>query len=395
MKKYITLFLILLVALPLVQCTKRSNPVDVVKPQGRFYTINFFSNNVNGDYMNDPPYRNILVYTPPGYDTTGATRYPALYLLHGYGGDDTYFKGLYNVGDILDDMINSGEIKPMIVVTPDANNQFGGGFYTNSPDVEGRSFAGMMQDFVTNEVVHEVDSIFYTIPDRHHRGISGHSMGGYGAVKLAMLRNDLYGSASSMSGPLAFWGGMPYDSSFTGLFELINYVFAENGGVPGDTITFTSIAPGPGKRLTNMMFALASAFTPHDPTNADYSCAHFYRTTMSSGYVDLPFDWSGNPMMSVWESWMANDVAAIAATGAAGVFTPDSTPLYLDAGDHDDLGLQYQTMTFDSLLTRMGVPPHTCTIYPSLISIYPADHTMLIATRLIDVLKFHNEVFNR
>lgn len=395
MKKYIALFLILLAALPLVQCSKRSNPVDVAKPQGGFFTSNYYSTNVGNDYMNDPPYRNILIYLPPGYDTSGATRYPVLYLLHGYGGDDTYYKGLYSVGNILDDMINSGEIQPMIVVTPDASNQFGGSFYTNSPEVGGRSFAGNMESFVTTDVVDYVDSTYYTLADRHHRGISGHSMGGYGAVKLAMLHNNLFGSASSMSGPLAFWGGMPYDSSFTGLFELINYVFAENGGAPNDTLdTFHRITPGPGKRLTNMMFAMASAFSPHDPANPDHTYAHFYRTIMSTGYVDLPFDSSGAPVIAVWQNWMANDVAAIAASGLAGVFAPDSTPLYIDAGDRDDLGFQFQAQAFDSLLTLSGIS-HTFAIYSGGGGPYIADHTMLIATRIREVLKFHNEVFKR
>ena len=391
----------MIAALLLTQCTKRKNPVDVNEPGGLYFTVQIRSAAIENDIMQDPPYRSVQVYTPPGYNASDTTtRYPVLYLLHGYGGTDTYFRGLFGLKESMDDMINSGKIKPMLVVTPDASNQLGGGFYTNSPDINGTSYAGRMQDFITNEVVAKIDSTFNTIPDRAHRAIAGHSMGGYGAIKIAMLRPDLFCATASMSAPLSFWGNMPNPPEgvpqFKGIFELIGQVFAENNGVPGDVAVYNSITPGPGKRVTNMMFAMAASFSPHDPaTPSQY--AHRFTTQTFSGYVDLPFDSSGAPAMSVWSRWMANDVLAIFAGGGAGVF--DSTALYFDAGNADDLGLQYHAQVFEGAIqvaNAYGMHiAYKSAVYAGDDAWYPADHTMWIGERIKDVVAFSDSVFNK
>lgn len=440
MKKYGLIFIAVMAGLLLIQCSERSNPVDITQPQGHFWSLFFESSSIYNDIMTDYWYRNILVYTPPGYDagdtlkpiatgidsihpgdtlvygdTTGGnapdsvdiippdtffvygdtswgTYYPVLYLLHGYGGDHTYYKGLYGLGQIMDEMILAGQIRPMIVVTPNATNNLGGSFYTNSPSFDGQSYGGKMQDFITEEVVHIVDSVFNTLPDRQHRAIAGHSMGGYGAIKLAMLRNDLFGSAASMSAPIAFWGSYPTDSSFAGFQAMFPAVFAENNFNPGDTAAFYSIHPGTGKRLTNFMFAMAVAFSPHDPANPDTSYGHRFTTNQFAGMLDLPFDADGNLAMPVWNLWMANDVAAIFANGGEGVF--DSTALYIDAGDQDDLYLQYHAQALHQAADLFGVT-HEYHIYPSMGNLYPADHTSLISDRVREVARFNDAYFHR
>jgi S-formylglutathione hydrolase FrmB len=446
MKKYLAILTILALALIINQCSKRDNPVDVEPDHGGYYTLFFESNAIKDDVMDDFWFRNILVYAPPGYDSgdtlrpiatdidsiieadtivyshqevdsTGDTTtiidsvhtfppetlwvygdtalgvyYPVLYLLHGYGGNHNYFKGLYDLADIMDELINSGQIDPMIVVTPNATNNLGGSFYTNSPEISGQSYAGRMQDFITDEVVRIIDSVYNTIPTRQMRGISGHSMGGYGAIKLAMLRNDLFGSASSMSGPLTFWGTNPESNLFGGILELLPFMFAENNFIPPDTVAFYQITPAPTKRVTNMMFAMASAFSPHDPANSDMSYAHRFATTGFEGYVDLPFDVNGNVAMPVWNLWMQNDVAAIFSGGASGVF--DSTALYFDSGIEDDLAMNFHAQTFDGLASLLGVA-HTYEIYGSSEDLYAPDHTTMIAERIKKIARFHDQAFNQ
>ncbi|HBC46268.1 MAG TPA: hypothetical protein DEO84_00730 [candidate division Zixibacteria bacterium] len=445
MKKYAIIFLGLIAALILAQCSKRSNPVDITAEHGRYWSLYFESDAIKGDKMTDFWWRQILVYTPPGYnpgdtltpiatavdsihpgdtiifgDTTGGhapdsvhiilpdtffvygdtsygTYYPVLYLLHGYGGDHEYFKGYYNLSDILDELILSGQIRPMIVAMPNATNNLGGSFYTNSPDFgTGQSYAGRMQDFIANEVVHVVDSVFNTQKDREHRGIAGHSMGGYGALKLAMLRSDLFASASSMSGPLAFYGQKTFDSTatFAGLISLMPVVFEENNFTPGDTAAFYTIKPASTKRLTNMMFAMASAFSPHDPANPDTSYMHRFTTGQFAGALDLPFDANGQLALSVWQHWMANDVTATLAYLPAGALS--ATDVYVDAGDHDDLYLQYQAAVFDGLITAANpARRYAYQIYSGSSGLFVADHMSMIHERIKEVAKFHNETFNR
>jgi S-formylglutathione hydrolase FrmB len=440
MKKYAIIFLGMIAAMILVQCSKRSNPIDTTTEHGRYWSLYFESNAIKGDKMSDFWWRQILVYTPPGYDigdtlrgvptdsvftpqettyvdtnmvitppettivygdTLPGTYYPTLYLLHGYGGDHEYFKGLFNIGDIMDELITSGQIKPMIIAMPNATNNLGGSFYTDSYEPgTNQVYAGRMQYFITDEVVHVVDSLFNTKKDREHRGIAGHSMGGYGALKLAMLRNDLFGSASSMSGPIDFWGKYP-DTTFLGIASLMPAVFQENQFIPGDTAAFYAISPGSGKRITNFMFAMASAFTPHDPTNPDTSYMHRFTTGQFSGALDLPFDVNGRLAVDstaaypipLWSKWMANDVTAILTQLPAGFLS--STDIYVDAGDHDDLYMQYQALVFSAVAAATNPRTFYSEIYSGSSGFYAADHMSMISERLKKVVKFHNVTFNR
>lgn len=397
MKKIFAFLIISALVLILMNCSDRELPVDADQPAGLYFSFGFTSGALSNNVMGDFPVREIMVYTPPGYDTYDhRTRYPVLYLLHGYGGDHNYYRGLFGLAETLDDLINSGEIEPMIVVTPDGSSNLGGGFYTNSPDTlagyPGQSFGGLYLDFIANEVVDSIDANYKTIPLRGFRGVSGHSMGGYGAVKMAMLRNDLFGSASSMSGPLGFnarFGDVP---NYIGMLSLLPVVFAENNFAPGDTAAYYAIRPGPQKTLTNMFFAMAAAFSPHDPSDPDTSVAHLVFSGREF-QVDLPFtagtDTGGVAIdSSVWGLWLANDVATMFLSVYSGVF--DSTDLYVDAGDHDDLYFNLQSRFFGVVSAE----------YIDFYEIYSgwgnrliADHTTFIGDRLRNVLMFHDGAF--
>jgi len=398
MKKLAILFLIAVTATTLNQCSQRENPVDPEIPQGNFWDLTFASQAVSDDIMQDPPGREVLVYTPPGYDQSDSTTtYPVLYLLHGFGGDQNYFRALFGLQAVMDEMIYSGEIEPMIVVTPDASNALGGSFYTNSyaPSDSSQSYAGRMQDFVTDEVVALIDSIFHTTADRDHRGIAGHSMGGYGAIKLAMLRSDLFSSAASMSGPLAFWGDYnpadPGSATFLGLLEFLPTVFAENGFTPDDTAAYYAIAQGQGKSLTNMMFAMASAFSPHLLSDPDTAYSHFF--TGSTGFVgkiDLPFGADGEVADSIWNLWMAHDVTTLFVMGYGPALA--NTPVYIDCGAADDLGLYGQAQVFFAVA---GDIVTQFEIYPGFEDLYSPDHSTYVSERLKEVIKFHDDSFNQ
>lgn len=393
MKKLTILLLTVILVMAAVQCSKRENPVDPVYPQGLVYDLTFSSQSILGDIMQDPPAREVLVYTPPSYDGDDpAVTFPVLYLLHGYGGNQNYFSSMFALAAAMDELIYNGEIDPMIVVTPNATNALGGSFYTNSyaPYDSSQSYAGLMQDFITEEVIPLIDSTFHTIADRDHRGVGGHSMGGYGAVKLAMLRNDLFSSVSSMSAPLAFWGGYPADTNFLGLVDFLPFIFAENNFTPGDTAAFYNIAPGQGKILTNMFFAMGSAFSPHHPDDPDTTYAHMFSTQSTGfvGFIDLPFGADGQLAMPIWNLWMAHDVTALYTAGYGDVFA--STDLYIDCGADDDFGLYGQALVFQNVA---GDNIDQFEIYSGFESYYPADHYTYVSERLKEVLKFHSGSF--
>jgi S-formylglutathione hydrolase FrmB len=80
----------------------------------------------------------------------------------------------------------------LIVVMPNAENSY----YTNAKLRRNAHW----EDAIVNDLTHDVETRFPTLPGREHRGIAGFSMGGYGAVKLALKHPDLYGFVGTMSG---------------------------------------------------------------------------------------------------------------------------------------------------------------------------------------------------
>ena len=141
------------------------------------------------------PNRKITVYLPPGYEKSGK-RYPVIYYLHGFMGTDSispYMKSILDMG------ISKQKIRPYILVISDQYTLYQGSFYTNS------SLTGNWADFTAKELVEYMDKNFRTIPNRDSRGIGGHSMGGYGALKLAMLYSETFSVVYALSpGLLAF-----------------------------------------------------------------------------------------------------------------------------------------------------------------------------------------------
>ncbi len=81
----------------------------------------------------------------------------------------------------------------MIVVGVNGKNQFGGSFYANSP------VTGNWEDFLTKDVVNYIDSKYRTLEGPENRGITGFSMGGSGAVNVALSHPDKFGHLYTLS----------------------------------------------------------------------------------------------------------------------------------------------------------------------------------------------------
>lgn len=144
--------------------------------------------------------RAVSIYLPPGY-ATGNKRYPVLYLLHGIGDNNMDFmddslKSYGSVEELMDKGIASHRLKPMIIVTPNEKTNFYGSFYTNSAST------GNWEDFTVKELVGYMDRNYRTIPKSGSRAIAGHSMGGYGALMLAMKHPDVFSVAYGMNSAL-------------------------------------------------------------------------------------------------------------------------------------------------------------------------------------------------
>jgi len=145
------------------------------------------------------------VYLPPSYATAPARRYPVAFYLHGLTGNEADWVSLASI-DVVADSLIAGGSPEMIVVMPDGDD----GWYTNweeAPQPYGACLVDTLlnraapalcvvqaryEDYIARDLVRHVDSTYRTLADRRHRGIAGLSMGGFGAVTLALEHPDVF-----------------------------------------------------------------------------------------------------------------------------------------------------------------------------------------------------------
>jgi enterochelin esterase-like enzyme len=130
-----------------------------------------------------------LVYLPPHYATQTSRRYPVLYLLHGDQQPASSFLRL-GVTPTLDGLIASHTVKPVIAVMLQ-----GAGAPADWRNVKGAAFYNYI-----GEAQRLTDRVLRTIPTRSARGIAGYSMGGYGAMNVALTQLHRYSVVESWEG---------------------------------------------------------------------------------------------------------------------------------------------------------------------------------------------------
>jgi len=134
------------------------------------------------------------VYLPPGLQ--GETkRYPVVYFLHGAGGSESSDAGGFS--GLIQKEIETGHIPPVICVFP--NGGMSG--YVDHPEDK-----VMVETFITQELIPLIDSKYPTIASANGRAICGFSMGGGGAIRLALKHPDLFSAAASWAGALGSRG---------------------------------------------------------------------------------------------------------------------------------------------------------------------------------------------
>jgi enterochelin esterase-like enzyme len=142
--------------------------------------------------------RSFLVYLPYSYRTPQGQkkRYPTLYLLHGSPGQPKDWLNGGQASESADTLIATKQIAELILIIPDGSGRPGAtAEWANSFDQRQR-----IETYVTSDLIPYVDKHYRTIPDAAHRGIAGLSMGGFGAMNIAVHHPDLFGSVISLGG---------------------------------------------------------------------------------------------------------------------------------------------------------------------------------------------------
>ena len=176
---------------------------------GAVETITLHGKSLEGNLDGDPADRNVIVYLPPSYKTDSARRYPVVYLLHGYGLQASGWMRIFKIEAGLNAAMSGAAGKEMIVVNPDCYSFYDGCFYGKS------AATGDWESFIGDELVPYIDSHYRTLARRESRGLAGHSMGGYGTLRIAMKRPDVFSSMYALSACCALDKGEPSEQMTT------------------------------------------------------------------------------------------------------------------------------------------------------------------------------------
>lgn len=191
------------------------SPAPASPAAGRVITERFHSDALGVD-------KQVRIYLPAGYEA--ARRYPVFYYLHGLGGDETDWVD----GGKLDQVADRLGLQA-IVVMPDGDNGFyidsakpvdldaclrrgAGLFIPSQPRRQTCTRTSSYETYIVHDLIDWVDHHYATIASRDGRAIAGLSMGGYGALMLAMRHPDVFAAAASHSGvdALLYAGPFPY-----------------------------------------------------------------------------------------------------------------------------------------------------------------------------------------
>lgn len=135
------------------------------------------------------PASSVWVYTPPGYDPKGSRRYPVVYLIHGYPGTSVDWFSVGRADQVVDAMIRTKVIPPVILVSPDAN---GGGVHDREC-LNSLKGGPQIESWLYQDLVPWVDTSFLTQADADHRILGGMSAGGYCALDQGLRHLDVWG----------------------------------------------------------------------------------------------------------------------------------------------------------------------------------------------------------
>jgi S-formylglutathione hydrolase FrmB len=317
-------------------------PAPVVL-KGKLERIKVHGKSLDGNLMGESSSPEVSIYLPPSYATSGNRRYPVVYLLHGYTGTDLGYFGPTGrqLHVIAERVFGSGAAREMILVMPNGMNAYGGSMYSNSVT------AGDWEGYVADDLVAYMDTNYRTIATRDGRGLAGHSMGGYGTMRIGMKRPDVFSAIYALSS-CCLNEGNPR---------------ATTDGKPSAAELITSPEEAKGNRGAQGTLARAAAWAPN-PAKPPL-------------YLDLPTkDGQLQPQVAV--KWAANSPVAMLDQ-----YVSNLKKLKAIALELQDSLIASNKVLVDGL-TRFGIV-HT-------FETYEGDHTSRIPQRLEEkVLPFFSK----
>ena len=286
-----------------------------------------------GNPLGDPATRTVAVYLPPGYDPEGSTRYPALYVLHGYTGNVGALLATRpwetNVVQWADRLIGSKRMRPSLLVLVDGFTRLGGSQYVDS--IHNGNYA----TYTVRDVVGHVDRSYRTIASEGGRAVLGKSSGGFGAMHLVLEHPGVFAAFASHSGDAYFrYAHIP---AFTTVdrslerhdYDIRRYLESFESRPKRDAADYTTME----------MLAYAAAYSPRSAKAFD---------------IDLPFETrTGELREDVFARWLAYDPAE-RVPGARDALARLRLR-YLDCGRRDEYNLDTGSRVVAQRIRDLGL----------------------------------------
>jgi len=174
--------LAILGSLVLLSATPAAARVEKIAVHGR---------SLEGNLEGNSPDRTVYVLLPPSYDAAKARRYPVVYFLHGYQTTAEQIMGWGPMEQRYEAAMKATG-REWIVVVPDSFTKQSGSMYSDSVTV------GNFETFTAHDLVAYVDGHYRTIAKRESRGLAGHSMGGYGTLRIGMKHPEIFSALYAM-----------------------------------------------------------------------------------------------------------------------------------------------------------------------------------------------------
>jgi hypothetical protein len=303
------------------------------EPAGRFEELEFESQVLRENPLEDPHQRPLWIYLPPGYDDDPDRRYPSIYVIQGLTGqldmwrNRTAFRR--NFPELADELFASGEAPPCVLVWVDCWTSLGGSQFLDSPGT------GRYHTYLCDEIVPFVDERYRTLDAPGHRGITGKSSGGYGAMVTPMLRPDLFGGLATHAGDALFeacylpWfreSARALRDDYEGSFERYWEDFRSRPALSKDS----------DMNLLND-WCMAACYSADD-----------------DGTVRLPYDPATAQLVpEVWERWLEWDPVRMVPRHADAL--RGQRAIYIDAGTRDEWFLDLGAEAFRQELEKVEV----------------------------------------
>ncbi|MEY4388201.1 MAG: hypothetical protein RLY20_3484 [Verrucomicrobiota bacterium] len=237
--------------------------------------VTFNSRALEGNPLHDPAKRSVAVFIPA--QATNGARLPMVYYLPGFGNSSERFISSPAAWQKFTQTL-ADEVAPMLLVVVDGRNRWGGSQYLNSPA------QGRYEDYICDEIVAQVEAKHPAPTQGMRRIIAGHSSGGFGALRLAMARTNLFDAVVALSPDSAF--------------NISHLPPAKEPGIAGMKLAEIERLAGPGDAAPkdgelNYHLALSAAYAP--------------RLGSTNGAFEWLYDADGKFRDEVWQRWLAND----------------------------------------------------------------------------------------